>query len=162
MQTLKQAIHLATTGKSRALRSAALELDGKPVGGWPETQQALRQIDDALPLRSEREYASDEFIAAMYTVDSADRYRANIWLKEQRLADAAAEAQRATRETAAKTALAAVPPLTIGTTRVELDSDGYVVQYGPALTAEELGAAIPADWLAAAKRARAAVVEASA
>lgn len=75
-QTLKQAIHLAQSGKSRELRSAALELDGKPQGGWPETEQARRAVREALPLRSQRDYTLGEFIEAVYEIDSSDRYRA--------------------------------------------------------------------------------------
>lgn len=37
--------------KNRDIYRAALELEGKPVGGWPETQQAIRQLHDELPRR---------------------------------------------------------------------------------------------------------------
>lgn len=77
-QTLKQAIHLATTGESRDLRRAALALDGKPVGGWPETQQARREVRELLPLESLRGYTVLDFIEAAYKLDSADRYRSTI------------------------------------------------------------------------------------
>lgn len=155
MQTLAQAIHLATTGKSRTLRGAATELHSKPVGGWPETEQALRQIKDALPLRDARDYTLDEFVGAMYLVDSADRYRSNILDAEWRADEAQAAHRHAEREAEIRDAFAACPALTIGATRVELDSDGYVVQFGAELTAEELAEALPAEWLAAAKRVRA-------
>lgn len=153
MQTLAQAIHLATSGKSRALRSAALELEGKPVGGWPETEQALRQLRADLPLQSEREYTVEDFVDALYTV-SGDRYRSNVRAAEVQADEAQAAHRHAEHEAAVSAAFAACPALTVGTTRVELDSDGYVVQFGPELTAEELGAALPAEWLASAKRAR--------
>lgn len=74
-QTLKEAVHLAGTGKSRDLARAALALHGKPVGGWGETAQAMRDISEALPLRSLRAYSLEEFIGAVYEVDGSDRYR---------------------------------------------------------------------------------------
>jgi hypothetical protein len=77
-QSLKQAIYLATSGKSRDLSRASRALDGKPVGGWPETRQARMQLRDDLPLQSQRAYTVDEFISALYTVDSSDRYRSTV------------------------------------------------------------------------------------
>ena len=74
-QSLKQALHLAFTGKSRTLAGCITQLSGKPVGGWPDTQQELRQIRDELPVRSMRAYTVDEFVSAAYIIDSADRYR---------------------------------------------------------------------------------------
>lgn len=73
-ESLKKALFLAETGKRRGLRA----LDGKPAGGWPETQQARRDTREALPLQSQRAYTVDEFVSAFYTLDSADRYRARI------------------------------------------------------------------------------------
>jgi len=75
MQTLKQAIHLARTGQDRSLARAAHYLDGCPEGGWGETDQAVRQIQDELPLRGERSYTLREFIEAAYSLDHARRYR---------------------------------------------------------------------------------------
>jgi hypothetical protein len=74
-QTLKQALLLARSGKSKALARAGHYLSGCPEGGWAETAQAMRRIRDELPLRSERDYTLDEFVSAAYIVDSADRYR---------------------------------------------------------------------------------------
>lgn len=74
MQTLKQAIHLATTGHSRNLRRAATALHGCPVGGWGETDQAWRQIEDLLPGHWDRDYTVETFVAAAYTTDHAQRY----------------------------------------------------------------------------------------
>jgi hypothetical protein len=74
-QTLAQAVMLARFGQSKDLARAASALDGCPVGGWPETQQARRAILDDLPVRSLRAYTLDEWISAVYTVDYADRYR---------------------------------------------------------------------------------------
>jgi hypothetical protein len=78
MQTLKQAIYLAQSGKSRSLVSAAKSLDGCPVGGWPQTEQVRRELRNELPVRSLRSYTADEFISALYTVDSSDRYRSTV------------------------------------------------------------------------------------
>lgn len=73
-QTLTQAIHLARTGLSRTMARAAHALDGCPIGSWPETEQARRQIRDDLPARSCRRYTVDQFVDAAYRVDAADRY----------------------------------------------------------------------------------------
>ena len=78
LQTLDQAVHLAKSGKSKSLSSAACSLLGKPVGGWPETQQAMRELRDELPLRSQREYTVQQFVDAVYITDSADRYRSRL------------------------------------------------------------------------------------
>lgn len=78
IQTLKEAEHLARSGKSKALRSAAVALHGKPVGSWGETQSAMRDLRNDLPLRMLRAYTVDEFVSAIYTVDSSDRYRSTI------------------------------------------------------------------------------------
>lgn len=74
-QSLKQAIFLATSGKSRALRSAALTLDGVPASDQVLVEQALRRVRDELPNRQLREYTVEEFRAAMYHVGSDDVYR---------------------------------------------------------------------------------------
>lgn len=81
-QTLKQAMYLAETGKSRGLRRAALALDGLPDGGWPETQQAYGYIREELPFRHDRAYTLDEFIEAAYELiehhNAASVYRARL------------------------------------------------------------------------------------
>lgn len=69
-QTLKQAIAKANRGQISGLGS----LNGCPVGGWPETEQAKRQILESLPSRTERKYTLQELIDALYTV-SNDRYQ---------------------------------------------------------------------------------------
>jgi hypothetical protein len=50
-------------------------LDGCPVGGWGETEQALRQLAEELPLRQLRAYTVHDLVQALYYVDQADRYR---------------------------------------------------------------------------------------
>lgn len=76
-ETLAAALYLAR-GKSKAHARAATALDGCPVGGWGETQQAFQRLEDDLPLRSMRAYTIAEFVAAAYTVDHADRYRTRV------------------------------------------------------------------------------------
>jgi hypothetical protein len=72
-QSLKQAVRLARNG---TLRVTACGLDGCPVGmGWPETQQAMQTIMEALPHWSERSYHTYDLIAALYREDSTGRYR---------------------------------------------------------------------------------------
>jgi hypothetical protein len=73
-QTLKQAVYLAHKGKDAALYRAASYLSGCPEGGWGETVQAVANIRDELPLRSLRSYSVDQFIAAIYYLDHADRF----------------------------------------------------------------------------------------
>jgi hypothetical protein len=73
-QTIRQAMAATRVDKSNMAR-AACALDGCPVGGWGETAQAMRQIAEYLPSRSERTYSVAEFVAAAYYVDHADRYR---------------------------------------------------------------------------------------
>lgn len=73
-QSLKQAVKLVRTGKG--LHGVTrCGLDGCPVGGWPETQQALHCMVDELPHREERSYTVHDLIAELYDVDHADRYR---------------------------------------------------------------------------------------
>lgn len=72
-QTLRKAVYQCLTG--RGLREA-LQLDGCPVGGWPETEQAWNVLLNALPVRDLRSYTVNEFVDAVYRVDSAHRYRA--------------------------------------------------------------------------------------
>ena len=77
MQNLKQALSLAMSG-TRPYSYAATALAGCPEGGWPETEQARRQIVEYLPARSERSYTVSEFIAAAYTLDHTQRYQTAI------------------------------------------------------------------------------------
>ena len=76
-QTLAQAVALVRT--SRGLHDVTrCGLGGCPVGGWPETEQAIGRIEEALPLRSERSYTVDNIIGALYEIDHAGRYRYRI------------------------------------------------------------------------------------
>lgn len=53
---------------------ALAQLVGQPAGGWPETQQAIQDIREALPLRHNRTFAAAELIQATMTLDHANRY----------------------------------------------------------------------------------------
>lgn len=75
MKTTKKALNAAlrqlTNGTApKPVRIAAYALEGLPVGGWPETAQAKRMIENELP----SDVDADDFIAAAYTVTNADRY----------------------------------------------------------------------------------------
>lgn len=72
-QTLDRAMQLIRAGK---LRVDLYGLDGCPVGGWPETQQAILRLSDEIPHRSERSYTVYDLIDRLYTV-VGDRYRAH-------------------------------------------------------------------------------------
>lgn len=81
-QTLKQALHLAATGESKSLARAARALDGKPEGGWGQTEGATRDMENDLPGRWARSYSLAEWIEATHEIvpdpqgQSAGRYRA--------------------------------------------------------------------------------------
>lgn len=60
-----RAIRMVAEGTSRA------GLDGCPVGGWPETQQAMLRLADELPDGADLHAVID----ACYDVDAAGRYR---------------------------------------------------------------------------------------
>lgn len=67
-KTLKQALG------NKSIRMHLNELDGKPVGGWAETQQAKLALPGALPDKSDREYTLQQLIG--YAMDESNgRYR---------------------------------------------------------------------------------------
>lgn len=68
-KTIKQALKTATI--CRALNG----LVGCPVGGWGETDQAMRRIADELPIKSARNYVVRDLVEAAMVVDHADRYQ---------------------------------------------------------------------------------------
>ena len=72
IETLAQAIYLGHSGKSKYHAIALRIMDGKPVGGWPETQQALSNLAELLPSHIWRAYTLAEFIDATYDVVGAD------------------------------------------------------------------------------------------
>ena len=72
-QSLRTAVRL--TQRERAYQRAANYMEGLPVGGWAETKQGERQVSEELPFRADRSYTVDDFIFAVYRVDSAGRYR---------------------------------------------------------------------------------------
>lgn len=65
-QTLREALHLASTGKSKHLASAARALHGKPEGGWPETMERYREMVGDLPYRDQRAYTVAEWVEATH------------------------------------------------------------------------------------------------
>jgi hypothetical protein len=73
LQSLTQAVYLATSGASAALGRAALLLDGLPVGGWAETRQATLELTNYLPHRRDRSYTVGHFVSACY--EDHDTYR---------------------------------------------------------------------------------------
>jgi len=73
--TLSKAVYLATSVTSSALHRAVAGLKGCPIGGWPETEQALRGVSDALPLRAERDFTINAFLEAVTRETPARRYR---------------------------------------------------------------------------------------
>lgn len=70
--TRKQSIQAAL--KSEDIRRALSGLVGCPTGGWGETEQAIRQIEDTIPHREMRAYTRNQLIDAALTLDHADRY----------------------------------------------------------------------------------------
>ena len=72
-QTLVQATHLAVTGKSRKLRSAACCLIGTMPGSG-ERAQAHRQMVSLLPVRRLRAYTAEQFLESVCRMDSAERW----------------------------------------------------------------------------------------
>ena len=67
-KTIKQAL------TQPHVRRALNGLVGCPEGGWGETQQALQQIQNALPRREERDYSCRELISTALTLNHANRY----------------------------------------------------------------------------------------
>lgn len=68
MKTIKGAL------KNKSIVRALNGLVGCPSGGWPETNQAFRQLREELPRREERNYTMFELVGHCLTVDHADRY----------------------------------------------------------------------------------------
>ena len=76
MRTLSQAVKAAT--RMRALDRALNQLEGCPVGCWPETEQAKRAIAAELPILALRRFHVFHLIDALFVVDAADRYRRKV------------------------------------------------------------------------------------
>lgn len=165
VRSLEGAVYLARSGKSQDLNRAAVRLDGCPEGGWPETQQALTDIEGWLPSRSERAYGVGEFVGALYEVDGAGRYRAKLWLER--------EAARRARLDKAQKATRAVPELEFEaaprpnpytgemqrrTISVYLDDEGYICTRRGVW--DEVVSRVPTEWIERAKAVRAEIVAA--
>ena len=75
VKTLKTAISIARrpgTDINRALSG----LVGCPAGGWGETAQAYRRVEEATPHPSERDWRVDALVSAVLAVDdTTGRYR---------------------------------------------------------------------------------------
>lgn len=54
-------------------------LGGCPLGGWPETRQALLRLEDDLPRREHRDYTIWQLVDSLYVVNDAGRYE---WREE--------------------------------------------------------------------------------
>ena len=72
MAKSKQAIKQALCNK--AIVRALNGLCGCPAGGWPQTDQAMRQLRDNLPRAVDRSYTLYELIDYALYVNHADRY----------------------------------------------------------------------------------------
>ena len=69
-QTLNQALN------NPSIRRALGSFVGCPEGGWGETDQAERRLNDALPYRFQRTYTMSELINAALEVNEAtQRYQ---------------------------------------------------------------------------------------
>lgn len=142
---------------ARDSRRVPYSLDGLPVGGWAETQQALRDLEQALPL--DRDYTLAEYVSANYYVDSTGRYRSRAYQAD--LAQAAREAIDDRPEP-----LDVTSPDGRCTVRCAVDSQGMIVlcsisgEYR-ARDEQLIVRALPTDWLARARAVRAAVVRAA-
>jgi hypothetical protein len=55
-----------------AVRSCGLA--GCPVGGWAETEQAMRRIRDELPMKCDRSFTVRDVVDALYCEDHNCRY----------------------------------------------------------------------------------------
>ena len=69
-QGLRGALQAIRRGKLDITRCG---LAGCPVGGWPETRQAMSRIEDELP--RDRTYTVQQIVDAVYTEDHAGRWQ---------------------------------------------------------------------------------------
>jgi len=73
-QTLRTAVRHARK-EGHPLCRAINGLVGCPVGGWGETDQAMRQVREELPFRAERRYTLGDLIAAVVEEGLDGRYQ---------------------------------------------------------------------------------------
>lgn len=73
-QTLRTAVRHARK-EGHPLCRAIEQLVGCPVGGWGETDQAMRQVREELPFRAERRYTLGDLIAAVVEEGPSGRYQ---------------------------------------------------------------------------------------
>lgn len=74
-ESLAACLRALRAGRRPHLARALVALAGCPVGGWGETDQAMRRVADALPFRADRTYTLDGLLDATMRVDTADRWR---------------------------------------------------------------------------------------
>ena len=73
-QTLRTAVRHARQ-EGHPLCRAINGMVGLPVGGWGETDQAMRAVREELPFRGERRYTLGEIISAVLEEAPNGRYR---------------------------------------------------------------------------------------
>jgi hypothetical protein len=73
-QTLRTAVRHARK-EGHPLCTAINGLVGCPVGGWGETDQAMRAVREELPSRAERRYTLGDLIAAVVEEGLDGRYQ---------------------------------------------------------------------------------------
>ena len=61
--------------KWRGVQQALNGLDGCPVGGWGETDQAMRRIREELPFRQDRDWTLGDLVAREMEEDATGRWR---------------------------------------------------------------------------------------
>jgi hypothetical protein len=74
MKTIRTAIKHANTPGS-ALHRALNQLAGCPVGGWPETQQAMTAVSEAIPDARSRAWSREQLLDKVMIKDHADRWQ---------------------------------------------------------------------------------------
>jgi len=59
----------------RGVQQGLNGLDGCPVGGWGETDQAMRRLREELPFRQDRDWTLGDLVAREMVEDSTGRWR---------------------------------------------------------------------------------------
>ena len=73
-QQLSTMLRLIRTGRAVPVVRALNGLVGCPEGGWAETEQAWRRLQEELPEREHRSYTPGALVDACLQMDSAGRY----------------------------------------------------------------------------------------
>lgn len=69
-ESLARCLRELRQGRRRYLAGALRGLAGCPVGAWAETDQAMRQVLGAMPIRMCRAYTLDDLISSTMHVDT--------------------------------------------------------------------------------------------